>query len=123
MRWWKVGPGYVEQEPLGRAQADRDGSEGAGGRGKGSGTTAPLFDACLEDVRVLAGGVVVNVTAYRAARMLATGAAELPPDMSVHEAELVLTANDRRQAMSLRTLATEERARADRERPRFGTEE
>src|SRR5688572_18656511 len=123
MRFWQVGTGYVEQEPLGRTQSGRDGSEAAGGRGKGSGTSAPLFDACLGDVRVLVSGVVLHVSAYRAARLVAAGSAELPPDMTVHEAELVLQANDRRQAVSLRTLATEERTRANRVRTRFGTEE
>jgi hypothetical protein len=103
MRVWVTGTGYVDSEALGDAQRPAV-TAGAGKvAARRPGAVAPIL-AANPDVRIVVGGRVETVPAFRAARLLASNAAELPPDLTRKEAEAILAAHADRTDRQAKTL-------------------
>jgi hypothetical protein len=103
VRVWVTGKGYVDSEALGDAQRPAVTAGAGRGAARRSGTAAPLVVG-NPDVRLVVGGRVETVPAFRAARLLATNAASLPADLTRKEAEAILAAHEDRTRRQVEAL-------------------
>jgi hypothetical protein len=103
VRFWDPSKrGYVEQEGVGAAHPPAaTGPRKPAARRSGASAALVAPDPA---VRIVVAGRVERVGSYRAARMLASNAAELPSDLTRDEAVAILAAHEDRTRRQVETL-------------------